>query len=195
MPPTPTGYRQMYALKLTTWRQDGHTIRNSTTSTAASWEMLFEIGTNWSISASSRSLHRPPPSTHYTRCTTRLIKRTCNSWGVHSSVNVAIWSHINWFPSLSGTPSQADGLNTLISTWNGSLRTTPLPRITLPNTSTNCSSWPLEKAAWTLVPDPFSRHWCKRPDLRISRPRSTFGPWGRGRLTNIWYVQTTTKHL
>ena len=62
--PTLTGYRQMYALKLMTWRQDGHSITNLTTFTAASWEMLFEIGTNWSISASSRSLHRPLPSTH-----------------------------------------------------------------------------------------------------------------------------------
>ena len=59
--PTLTGYRQMYALKLTTSRRDGHIISNSTTSTAASWEMLFEIGTNWSISASSRSPHRPSP--------------------------------------------------------------------------------------------------------------------------------------
>ena len=64
-----TGYRQMCALKLTTWRQDGHTIRISTTFTAASWEMRFEIGHNWSISASSRSLLRPSPIEYIARKT------------------------------------------------------------------------------------------------------------------------------
>lgn len=154
--PTLTGYRQMYALKLTTWRQDGHTIINSTTFTAASWEMQFEIGTNWSISASSRSLHRPLPSKHIAPQDS-LKGHAILGESLHSTVKSQTGTTSTDFPSLLGTPGQADGSNTLTSTWNGGLRTTPLPRITLPNTSTSCSSWRPDKAAWTRVLDPFSK--------------------------------------
>ena len=40
-------------------------MRNSTTSTAASWEMLSEIGPIWSINALSRSLYLPKDTSRH----------------------------------------------------------------------------------------------------------------------------------
>lgn len=154
MPPKLIGYRPMYALRSMTWRQIGHIIRHSTTSTAASWALLFATGLVWSVNALSRSLYRPLPKEFLrtSRATKAMkflgvsIPRQEHKRNENPFINIQI-----------GIPNQAAGSNASISTWNGTLQTVLSPPTSLLNTSIPPSLRLHEKAAWSLALDLFSK--------------------------------------
>lgn len=149
IPPKLIGYRPMYALRSTMWRQIGHTIRNSTTSTAGSWAAPFATGLVWSVNALSRLLYRPCPSN--SRSTRG--RKGDEVLAVSFSEPEYEWRQHSLIYCLLGIPNQAAGLNTSISTWNGILQMVLSRPSTLLNTSILPSSKPHEKVVWSPVLD------------------------------------------